>query len=295
MNAKRFWKRIGRPYAFLSPSLILLCMIFVFPMLYSFYMSLHSYSLLRVHLGMRFVGLQNYLTFLSTDGFLESLWVTLRFAFFSVLFELIFGFAMALLFNQTMFARSFFRSFLLFPMMLAGVVVGSMWRIILNDQFGVLNVIVNMVGISSQAWLANPNLVLPTLILTDVWQNTPFVFVVLLAGLQSIPLELYEAASVDGANALKKLIRITIPLVWPMISIVIVIRSMDAFRIFDRVWLLTKGGPGMSTMMMSVYNYRETFVNMNIGYGSAISWVILLILLVVSVFYLRLIERDHAY
>jgi len=243
--------------------------------------------------GLQFAGLRNYERFLFGGDFINSLLVTLRFSIGAVIIELVLGFSIALVLCRHFFGRIIVRTFILTPMLIAGVVVGAMWTIILNDQFGVLNAIIGVFGIPKQAWLSNPNLVVPSLILTDVWQSTPFVILVLMAGMQSLSHELYEAAEVDGASYFQKLFRLTIPLLKPLILIVTTIRMMDAFRLADRVLVLTGGGPGTRSMVLNMYNYRETFIAFNLGFGAAISWVILTLIMILSICLFSLSDREN--
>jgi len=272
--------------------LILLAFIFA-PMLYSLYLSFHSYRLDMPYKGIQFIGLKNYDRFLFGGNFVNSLWVTLQFTVGAVSFELFLGFVIALVLCREFWGRRLVRTFILTPMLVAGVVVGVMWTIILNDQFGVLNALVGMFGIPRQAWLTNSSLVLPALILTDVWQATPFVILVLVSGMQSLPHELYEAAEVDGASYFQKLIHLTIPLLKPLIMIVLTMRTMDAFRLMDRVLILTGGGPGTRSMVLSMFNYRETFMAFNLGYGAAISWIILMLIMILSICLFRLSDMEN--
>ena len=287
-----FRKKI-KPYLFLLPLIIILLSFIFSPMLYSLYLSFHSYNLTMAYKGVQFVGLRNYERFLFGGDFVNSLLVTLRFSICAVVIELVLGFSIALVLCRQFFGRIIVRTFILTPMLIAGVVVGAMWTIILNDQFGVINAIIGVFGIPKQAWLSNPSLVVPSLILTDVWQSTPFVILVLMAGMQSLPHELYEAAEVDGASYFQKLFRLTIPLLTPLILIVTTIRIMDAFRLADRVLVLTGGGPGTRSMVLNMYNYRETFISFNLGFGAAISWVILTLIMILSICLFSLSDREN--
>lgn len=282
-----------RPYVYLLPLMLILLAFIFAPMLYSLYLSFHSYRLDMPYKGIQFIGLKNYDRFLFGGNFVNSLWVTLQFTVGAVSFELFLGFVIALVLCREFWGRRLVRTFILTPMLVAGVVVGVMWTIILNDQFGVLNALVGMFGIPRQAWLTNSSLVLPALILTDVWQATPFVILVLVSGMQSLPHELYEAAEVDGASYFQKLIHLTIPLLKPLIMIVLTMRTMDAFRLMDRVLILTGGGPGTRSMVLSMFNYRETFMAFNLGYGAAISWIILMLIMILSICLFRLSDMEN--
>lgn len=290
----RFMKK-AKPYFFLSPLVLILLVFILGPMLYSLWLSFHSYSLLAVFRGIQPVGLDNYENFIFGGDFTNSFFVTLRFTISAVAIQMLFGFTIAVILCREFWGRRVVRSFILTPMLMAGVVVGVMWQIIMNDRFGVLNAIIGVFGIERQAWLADPTLVLPSLVLTDVWQFTPFVILVLMSGMQGLPKELFEAADVDGASFFQKIFFLTIPLLKPLIMIVLTLRVMDAFRLADRVLMLTGGGPGTRTMLLNMFNFRETFITFNLGYGAAISWVILLILVVMSICLFKLADIESTF
>jgi len=283
------------PFYFLLPLITVLVAFIFIPMVYSLYLSFHNFNLARLDRGIRFVGVSNYERFLFGGDFVNSLTITLIFTVGAVAIEMLLGFIIALIFCREFWFRRVIRTLILTPMMIAGVVVGVMWQIILHDQFGVFNAIVGIFGIPMQAWLTDPNLVLPSLILTDVWQFTPFVILILLSGMQSLPAELYEAASVDGASYFQKVKAITIPLLKPLLIIVATMRIMDAFRLMDRVLILTGGGPGTRTMLLNMLAFRETFMAFNLGYGAAISWIILLLLVTIGIILFMLSDLENTF
>src|SRR5437773_8019231 len=180
-------------------------------------------------------------------------------------------------------------------MILPPVVAGVTWRLIYNPNFGVLNGILRLFGLDTRrwTWLADPSLALPAVILVDVWEWTPFVFLILLAGLQAIPQEPYEAARIDGANAWQTFLHITLPLLIPAILVALLLRTMDLLRIFDQIFILTQGGPGFSTETVSLYIYRTAFRFFDFGYAAAMSFVLLLLTNIVSVGYIRLLQRQE--
>jgi multiple sugar transport system permease protein len=199
------------------------------------------------------------------------------------------------LLNQQIRGRELFRASLLVPMMLPTVVVGVVWRLLLHPNFGAINGTLKQIGIDTESltWTASPRLAFLAVIAVDVWQWTPFVFLVLLAGLQAIPQEPYEAALIDGSTRWQTFRHVTLPLLKPAILIVLLLRTMDLLRVFDQVFILTEGGPGFGTEMISLYIYRTAFRFFDFGYAAAMSFVLLLLTNVVSVVYLKLLQNER--
>jgi len=180
--------------------------------------------------------------------------------------------------------------------MLPAVVVGVVWRLMLNPNFGAVNGTLKSIGLSTDplTWTASPKLAMVSVIMADVWQWTPFMFLILLAGLQAIPQEPYEAALIDGSTAWQTFRHITLPLLKPAILIALLLRTMDLLRVFDQIFILTEGGPGFATETVSLYIYRTAFRFSNFGYAAAMSFVLLLITNVISLAYLRLLQTREA-
>jgi multiple sugar transport system permease protein len=192
--------------------------------------------------------------------------------------------------------RIFFRAALLVPMMLPPVVVGVVWRLMLNPNFGAINGTLKGAGLDSLAlaWTASPKLALFSVIMVDVWQWTPFMFLVLLAGLQATPQEPYEAALVDGSSAWQTFQFVTLPLLKPAILIALLLRTMDLLRVFDQIFILTEGGPGFATETISLYIYRAAFRFSDFGYAAAMSFVLLILTNIISLLYIRLLQQQEA-
>jgi multiple sugar transport system permease protein len=196
--------------------------------------------------------------------------------------------------STQMRGRSVFRSLLLVPMMLPAVVVGVVWRLMLNSNFGALNGTLKGIGVNTDAltWTGSPKLAMASVIVADVWQWTPFMFLILLAGLQAIPQEPYEAALIDGASGWQTFRHVTLPLLKPAILIALLLRTMDLLRVFDQIFILTEGGPGFATETVSLYIYRTAFRFSNFGYAAAMSFVLLMITNVISVGYIRFLRTN---
>jgi len=203
---------------------------------------------------------------------------------------------LAVLLNSQFRGRGFFRAGLLVPMMLPTVVVGVVWRLMLNPNFGAVNGTLKGAGINttSLTWTSSPYLAMLSIIAVDVWQWTPFMFLILLAGLQAIPQEPYEAALIDGSSAWQTFRHVTLPLLKPAILVALLLRTMDLLRVFDQVFILTEGGPGFATETISLYIYRTAFRFSDFGYAAAMSFVLLIITNIISTFYIKVLQAKEA-
>lgn len=279
------------PYLMVAPAVAVLFALSIYPLLYAVKVSFQT----GAGQSARWT-LQNY-TRLASDGFfLAALWHTLVYAVVALTFEFLIGLGLALLLNREMRGRSLFRASLLVPLMLPPVVVGVVWRLMLNPNFGAINGTLKSLGFNTErlTWTASPKLALMSVIAVDVWQWTPFVFLVLLAGLQAIPQEPYEAARIDGSSAWQTFRHITLPLLKPAILIALLLRTMDLLRVFDQIFILTEGGPGFATETISLYIYRAAFRFGNFGYAVAMSFVLLILTNIISLLYIRLLQRQES-
>ena len=276
-------------------SLIIPCLLFVtifafYPILYSFYLSLHKIILGVPSIGQPFVGLENYRDLLHDDIALHSLINTLLFVFISTFLEILLGLIIALIINRQFRGRGMVRAAILVPWAIPTVVSSQMWRFIFNDNYGLLNYILFGSDTSRYiAWLANPVYAFAAIIVADVWKTSSFAALLILAGLQMIPDELYEAARIDGASPWQQFRRITLPLIRPAILIALLFRTMDAFRVFDLVFVMTQGGPADSTNVLQFYGYKKIFAEGLMGYGSTISVLVFLMSFIISMLYIRVI------
>lgn len=279
------------PYLLVAPTLLVLFTLSIYPLFYAVRVSLQT----GVGPGARWT-LQNFTRLASDSFFLSALAHTLIYATVALTLEFLLGLGLALLLNREMRARSLFRATLLVPLMLPPVVVGVVWRLMLNPNFGAINGTLKSFGLNTGPllWTASPKLALASVIAVDVWQWTPFVFLVLLAGLQAIPQEPYEAALIDGSSAWQTFRHITLPLLKPAILIALLLRTMDLLRVFDQIFILTEGGPGFATETISLYIYRAAFRFGNFGYAAAMSFVLLLLTNIISLTYIRLLQRQEA-
>lgn len=273
-----------------APAMVFVAVFALYPIAYSFYLSLHRIVLGLPGLGQPFVGLQNYATLLRDRVALGSLWNTFLFVSISVFFELLFGLAIALVIHQSFRGRGLVRASVLVPWAIPTVVSSQMWRFIFNDKYGFLNYLLYGADVSAyRAWLADPAFAFAAIVTADVWKASAFAGLLILAGLQAIPDELYEAARLDGAGRLRRFTRITLPLLRPAILVALLFRTMDAFRVFDLVFVMTQGGPADATNVLQFYGYKKIFAEGLMGYGSAISVLVFVICFAVALFYIKAI------
>jgi multiple sugar transport system permease protein len=280
--------RREHPGLFLAPAAIVLGAVALFPALSVLWLSLEQRSPL---LGAaRFVGLDNYARLLGDARFWNALWNTAYFTAVSVTLELLLGLGMALLLARAVRGRALVYSLILLPWACPTVVSARLWEWMYNADYGVLNYLLG----THVNWLGSPAWALHAAILMDVWKATPFVALLLLAGVQTIPRELYQAAALDGAGGWTVLRRITLPLLAPVMLVVLIFRTIDAFRVFDAIYVLTGGGPANSTESLSIYAYKVLFQTLEFGYGSALAVSVLAVVALLTIFYARLLRGRMA-
>jgi len=268
-----------------APAIAVLLALSIYPLIYSITVSL------QVGEGW---GVGNFTRLFSDNFFLTAMVHTFVFAVAALTCEFLLGLGLALLLNSHIRGRGFFRATLLVPMMLPPVVAAIVWRLLLNPNFGAINGTLKQIGVDTEplTWTASPVLAMLSVIAVDVWQWTPFVFLVLLAGLQAIPQEPYEAALIDGSSRWQTFRYVTLPLLKPAILIVLLLRTMDLLRVFDQIFILTEGGPGFATETISLYIYRAAFRFFDFGYAAAMSFVLLALTNIISVFYIKLLRNE---
>lgn len=278
-------------WLFVAPAVLLILLVAVYPVTRTVWLSFHRYSLLHPAAGMPLAGLDNYRTLWQDKHFWAATRNTVVFAAAGVGLELILGLSLALVMNSAMRGRGLVRAAVLVPWAVPTVVSATMWLWLFNDQWGLINTILKQLHLiaESHAWLADPKTALPAVVVADVWKTTPFMALVLLAGLQVIPQELYEAADVDGANSWQQFRHVTVPLLRPAILVGLLFRTLDSFRVFDLVYVLTFGGPGNRTEVLSLYAYKVFFRNLDFGYGSAVTVALFSIVALASLLYVRVL------
>ena len=276
-------------WAFVSPAVSVIALIAIFPLGWTVWNSLHLQDLRMPWLGHPFIGLGNYLELVRDPRFWSALGHTLFFTAATVSLELVLGLALALGMNSAFRGRGAARATSLLPWAIPTVVAALLWRFMFDSQAGIANAILISLGVLNRpiVWFIDATTAWIPVILADVWKTTPFVALLLLAGLQSIDKSLYEAAAVDGASAWWRLWRITIPLLKPTILVALIFRTLDAFRVFDLVYALTGGGPGTATEPIALYTHTTILQNLRFGYGSALSVVIFALTFGLALLYIR--------
>jgi multiple sugar transport system permease protein len=261
----------------LGPALTFLAVLSVWPFVYLIYASFTSYQL-AIPIPIEWVGLKNFTRVMSNARFWQSFGITVVFALLAVPLQILLGLGLALLLKGVTRGREIYASLFLIPMMIAPIVVGFSWNLFLNPIYGPLNAFLKFIGLDPPAWAQSPSWALPTLVVVDTWQWTPFVMVVLLAGLHSIPARVYEAARVDGSNSWQTFLNIVLPMLLPYMTVAFVLRFIDSFRVFDIIYILTRGGPGTSTQNLAYYTYDMGFGRFEFGLAGALSIVQLVLL-----------------
>ena len=281
--------RLG--YMFVAPAILVMLGVAFIPLLSAFSLSLHGIDLRYPAHGRPFVGIANYIALMGDPRFQNALAITSAFAGASVFLEFFLGLAVALIMNRDFHGRDVVRAALLVPWALTTVIAARMWDWIYNAQYGIFNAILKTLHVIStyRAWTIDPRFAFWAAILADVWKTAPFVALLLLAGLQLIPNELYESAIIDGANPWQRFRRITVPLLTPAILVALLFRTLDAARVFDLLFVLTGGGPGYATESLSLLTYRTLFVNLNFGSGSALSVITFIYLMIISFLFIRVL------
>ncbi|HEV7175212.1 MAG TPA: sugar ABC transporter permease [Solirubrobacteraceae bacterium] len=272
--------------AMVSPSLIVIVIVAAYPIIYAIWLSLHQYSVIHPGLS-RWVGLDNYKDAVTSSSFWSAVRTTFVFTIISVVLELVIGMGMALLMHAAFRGRSVLRAVVLVPWAILTVGTAIMWRSIVAPDVGFFNQVLKALHLpgANTVWLAHNGYALAVMIFADVWKTAPFMALLLLAGLQVIPSDLYDAAKVDGATAWQRFVRITLPLLKPAILVALIFRTLDALRIFDLPYVLTQGSNGTTTL--SLYAYQQLTQNRLIGPGSALSVLTFIIVMAVSMVYIR--------
>ena len=297
MKVRQKWSAPSEPKTFLffvlnSPAILLLLGLVLYPIVYSFWLSLHAYNLRQPN-RVRFIGIDNYVTVLSSDQFWAAAGNTAIFCAGSISLTVILGTLLALLLNESFPGRGILRAVMLLPWAVPPVVNGLIWQWLLDGQHGLINALLLGFGLvdSPQAWLSQTQSAMPALILAQAWNHVPFVAVVMLAALQTIPDELYDSAQIDGAGLIQRFIYVTLPWLSHALLLVLVTQTMVALRTFDIIYVLTGGGPGSATTVIAWLTYVTTFNLTDFGRGNAYAYIIAIITFCLSLLYIRLLWK----
>lgn len=278
-----------KPYLLIMPAMLILAGVIIYPLIFSL-----SKSLTDFNLGMPgevFIGLKNYITALNDQAFRESLGVSLLFSLCSTGLGLALGFGTALLLQRDFIGKRLLTILIILPMMVTPVAVGIIWLLMFQPDFSIINGLLGLIGINGPIWLQNKWSARIAVIVADVWQWTPFFTLILLGGLLSLPAAVIESAKVDGASGFQLLRYIKVPMMKSLILVVLLIRLIDSFKTFDSIFIMTNGGPGSATEVLSLHIYRSGLPFMNISYASAMSYLFLVILIVTTTLLIRQLRR----
>jgi multiple sugar transport system permease protein len=296
MMAATRWMLRGRDWrtgwAFAAPGLSLLTIVMGFPLIYAGLMSLSSMTLMKPSLA-PMAGLANFRTLLSDPLFWNATWLTVRYSVITVAGEFCVGLALALMLQRVVRLKAVYFAILTIPMAMSPISVALIWRMILQPNLGILNQLLETVGLPRLDWLGDPGMAFATMAAIDIWQQTSFVVLILAAGLAALPRDPYEAAEVDGANCFQQFYYITLPMLRPVAGIAVIIQLINEFRTYDLPYVLTRGGPGTATEVLSYFAYRRSFLGLALNEGAAASMVLMLIVLGLTVLFFFVLERGQ--
>ena len=278
-------------YLLAAPTVLIVLLIILFPITFALISSFFDYTLINKSFN-NFIGLDNYVNSINDEQLFNSISVTIFFVILVVLFEFLLGFFIALLLNSIDRFKSLYYFILLLPLLINPIVVGLIWRMFLHPQLGILNYLLGLISINPINWLGDPKMAFVTIIFVDIWHQVSFMIILLLAGLSAIPKEPYEAARSDGAGILDCFIHITLPYMRPVIIVTILIRLIFAVKTYDLIYIMTKGGPGDATDLISYYIYRSAFISLNLGEAAAMSTILLFIIVILTLPLFKYMNRS---
>jgi multiple sugar transport system permease protein len=264
-------------------------------LVFNLYMSLQAWFVSSAT-PPKFVGLQNFLEIFGKDArFWNSMWITTKFTVITVFLELVLGLAIAVYLHREFVGRGIVRTVMLLPMVSTPVAVALIWVIMFNPSLGILNYLLSLVGLKPLLWLGHPRTALPSLIFMDIWKWTPFMVLILHAGLQSLPLTPFEAALIDGASRWQLFRYITLPLLRSTIAVALIFRTMDSLKTFDTIYVMTEGGPNNASEVLNIYVFQTGFKYFHIGYAAALAVILTLFVFAVNLLLIRVRERSWSY
>ncbi|OYU48886.1 MAG: ABC transporter permease [Rhizobiales bacterium PAR1] len=275
-------------WPFILPALIAVLGVIVFPWIFTLYMSVHDWN---VSGTVTFVGFENYQKLFTDQRFYEAVGHTLYFTVLAVVFPVGLGLAAALTFHREFKGRGFLRGIFIMPMMATPVAVALVWTMMFHPQLGVLNYLLSLVGLPPASWVYNASTVIPTLVIVEIWHWTPLVMLIVLGGLANLPSEPYEAAEIDGATAFQKFRHITFPLILPNLMIALILRTIDALKAFDTIYVISQGGPGTASETMNIFLYLQAFAFFKLGYASAVVVIFFTVVILLSLLLLHVRQK----
>ena len=276
------------PYYFIIPAVAIMATGLFFPVMQAFYLAFFDWEIGTRFGSAPYVGLDNFERLLTDPDVRESLWVTIRFGFWTISIEMALGIALALLLEKPIRGASLFRTIFILPLMISPVVVGLIWRYLFDARIGWINYYLAQVGIEPQVWLGDADLAFFAIVFTDIWQWTPFIFIIVIAGLQALPSEVLEASRIDGANWWQQIFLVKLPMIRSILLIALLMRLIDVFRALEVMFIMTGGGPGRSTELLSLHIYNRAFSTQQLGYASAIAVLLIAVVTIISLAILKL-------
>ena len=279
----RFESGFLTPYGFIFPALLVMLGGLLYPVFMALYLSLYDWQIGLDLEDAPFVGMTNFARLFTDPQVWEVLWVTIRFGFWTITIEMTLGVALALLLEKPIRGASVFRTIFILPLMVSPVVVGLIWRYLFDARVGWINFYLGTwFGIEPQIWLGDAQLAFFAIVFTDIWQWTPFIFIIVIAGLQALPSEVVEASTIDGANWWQQVFLVKLPMIKSILVIALLMRLIDVFRGMEVMLIMTGGGPGRSTELLSLHIYNRAFETQQLGYASAISVLLIVIVFAIS-------------
>ena len=276
------------PYLFIIPAFLVMIAGKLYPVLDSFYLGLFDWKIGTDFDDAPFVGLENYARLLTDEGVWESMLVTLRFAFWTITLEMFVGISLALMLEKPLFGASVFRTIFILPLMISPVVVGLIWRYLYDARVGWINYYLQQFGFEPLVWLGKEDLAFMAIVITDIWQWTPFIFIIVIAGLQALPSEVIEASEIDGTNWWQRIFYVKLPMIKSILIIAFLLRLIDVFKGMEVMYIMTGGGPGRATELLSLHIYNRAFETQQLGFASAVAVVLIIILAILSLAVLKI-------
>jgi multiple sugar transport system permease protein len=286
-------RSVRSAYLLIAPYLLFLAVFLIYPIFFSVWLTFHDWNIVSPEIP--FVGLENYRRLIGDELFFKALWNTVRFILINIPLQIVIALLLAVALNQPIKGRGFFRGAYFLPVVTSGVVISFLWSWMLSTDDGIINEVLGWFGIEAIPWLTSETWSIPSLAWVAAWKNLGYYVVIFLAGLQSIPKTLYEAARIDGAGPVQTFFRITLPMLNPVMLLVLVMSTINGFQLFTEPFIMTGGGPANSSLSVVMYIYNNAFQRLDMGYAATIGLALALIILTVSLLQKKLLERDAYY
>ena len=286
-------RSVRSAYLLISPYLLFLAVFLIYPVFFSIWLTFHDWNIVSPEIP--FVGLENYRRLLGDELFYKALWNTFRFIMINIPLQIVLALLLAVALNQPIKGRGFFRAAYFLPVVTSGVVISFLWSWMLSTDDGIINEVLGWFGIGPIPWLTSETWSIPSIAWVAAWKNLGYYVVIFLAGLQSIPKTLYEAARIDGAGPVQIFFRITLPMLNPAMLLVLVMSTINGFQLFTEPFIMTGGGPANSSLSVVMYIYKNAFQSLDMGYAATVGLALALIILTVSLLQKKILERDAYY